>query len=203
MQTERTRSGSGAIVRTMLAFAVLVTVTHPTADHRGATRTPAAPQVLALTQSEAATPELSIVRTSVLASIPLHWRDLLPDWHIEFLGPRDHYRGRTSPESRHIEVYVRPDETFEELAHVTAHELGHAIDVTYLDDAERARFAEARGHTGHNAWWVADGADDFGSGAGDWAESFAWSQTGRLPWFSRLGPPPTAAQLDLMRTMFP
>lgn len=45
---------------------------------------------------------------------------------------------------------------------------------------------------------MADGANDTASGAGDWAEAFAWSQTRAGGYFSRVGPPPDGPLIELM-----
>ena len=73
-----------------------------------------------------------------------------------------------------------------------------AIDVTLLDDADHERWNETRGRAADAAWWVASGADDFSSGAGDWAECFAWSQLPSGRFYSRVGGPPTGDQLAVM-----
>lgn len=138
----------------------------------------------------------------VMARISFDWRRLLPGWQIQFVGPRQGYRGSTFPDRRVIQVYVRPEASLDEVAHVTAHEMGHAIDVTYFDDVDRSRFNLARGRSASSPWWVAPGATDFASGAGDWAESFAWSQVGSSGgWFSQLGSPPNPLQFELIAAL--
>ncbi len=135
----------------------------------------------------------------VMARISFDWRRLLPGWQIQFVGPRQGYRGSTFPDRRVIQVYVRADASLDEVSHVTAHEMGHAIDVTYFDDEDRGQFNLARGRSVSSPWWVAAGATDFASGAGDWAESFAWSQVGSSGgWFSLLGSPPNVLQMALI-----
>ena len=144
---------------------------------------------------------LAAMRTRVLGAISFPWGRRLDGWQIEFLGPRTGYRGATFPKRRTIEIYVSPELTADELVHTTAHELGHAVDVTLFDDDARSTWSAARGRSGVADWWVADGRDDFSSGSGDWAECFAWSQLPRGMWYSRLGLPPTAAQLRLMASL--
>jgi hypothetical protein len=132
---------------------------------------------------------------AALASVHFDWRHLLPGWTLAFLGPRSGLQGNTLPGSRRVEIYVRPTFTTGQLAQVIAHEIGHAVDVSYFDDADRRAFNVLRGRDPGAAWWVADGQSDFASGAGDWAESFAsWATGGLGTWASRLGPPPDAAQ---------
>lgn len=38
------------------------------------------------------------------------------------------------------------------LAHVLAHEIGHAVDGDYLDESERAEFSQIRGHDARQSW---------------------------------------------------
>ena len=144
---------------------------------------------------------LAAIRVRVLGAISFPWQQRLDGWQIEFLGPRTGFRGATFPKRRTIEIYVSPELATDDLVHTTAHELGHAVDVTLFDDAARATWSAARGSSGIAEWWVADGRDDFSSGSGDWAECFAWSQLPRGMWYSRLGLPPTAAQLRLLASL--
>jgi hypothetical protein len=131
--------------------------------------------------------------------VSFDWRTALPGWTIQFVGPRPGLRGATFPQARVVQVYVRADESVPDIAHAFAHELGHAVDVTYLDDQDRAAFNVARGRPADFGWWVAPAADDFASGAGDWAECFAWTMTaGRGGFYSRLGPPPSAGVMALI-----
>jgi hypothetical protein len=132
---------------------------------------------------------------AALAAVHFDWRNLLPGWTLAFLGARSGLQGNTLPGLRRIEIYVRSSFTTGQLAQVIAHEIGHAVDVTYFDDADRQAFNVLRGRVPGAGWWVADGQSDFASGAGDWAESFAaWATGGLGTWASRLGPPPDAAQ---------
>jgi len=141
------------------------------------------------------------MRRDVLARIAFPWQEVLPGWRIEFLPERKGYRGSTFPKQRLIQVYLRPGLSVDDYVHVTAHELGHAVDVTLLDAADHQRWNEARGRPADADWWVASGADDFSSGAGDWAECFAWWQMPRGRFYSRVGPVPSDAQLALMAAL--
>jgi hypothetical protein len=131
--------------------------------------------------------------------VTFDWRDALPGWTIQFTGPRAGMRGATFPAQKVVQVYVRSGESAADLAHAFAHELGHAVDVTYMNDQVRAEFNQARGRPATFGWWVAPGADDFASGAGDWAECFAWTMTNGVGGFySKLGPPPNASVMALI-----
>ena len=140
-------------------------------------------------------PQMREIASQALGLIAYDWQNSLPGWELRFLDARAGYRGLTYPEERVIEVYLRSDDTPQSLAHVVAHELGHAVDVTWFDDTDRATWLSARGVDPRTPWFVADGASDFSSGTGDFAESFAWWQVGPPAWFSDLGPPPSVEQL--------
>ena len=79
-----------------------------------------------------------------LGLISFDWRNGLPGWELRFLDGRSGYRGLTYPDAEVIEVFVRPGDTPEGLAHVVAHEMGHAVDVARLTDVDRAVWSAAR-----------------------------------------------------------
>lgn len=143
-------------------------------------------------------PQTRDVAARALGLIAFDWQVGLPGWELRFLDGRSGFRGLTYPESRVIEVFVRNSDTPESLAHVVAHELGHAIDVTRLDDGERSRWAATRGFGARVGWWVPSGGSDFGSGAGDFAESFAWWQAGAGHWYGQLAPPPSPLDVAVL-----
>ena len=111
-----------------------------------------------------------------LALIDLDLEQAFPGWTVEFHGAVDGFRGLTFAHEQRIEVYVQPTDSAEFLASIVAHELGHAFDLTYLDDATRIEWMDARGIT--TQWWVGDRVADFGAGQGDFAEAFANHFTG-------------------------
>jgi hypothetical protein len=134
-----------------------------------------------------------------LGLVDYDWQRRLPGWQIRFLPGRSGVRGLTYPDARVIEVFVRDSDSPESLAHVVAHELGHAVDVTHLDEGERAAWRSARGIDPGRPWFPgASGASDFSSGAGDFAESFAWRTAGGGGWYSDLGPPPDAVETAIL-----
>jgi hypothetical protein len=138
------------------------------------------------------------VASDALGLIAYDWQGSLPGWELRFLDPRPGYRGLTYPDERVVEVYVRQGDTPYVLAHVIAHELGHAVDVTWFDGADRARWTAARQLGAGTTWFVDSGGADFASGAGDFAESFAYWQVGPPAWFGELAPPPTVEQLQVL-----
>ena len=141
---------------------------------------------------------LRTTASQALGLVRYDWQRRLPGWQVRFLPGRSGYRGLTYPDDRVIEVFVRGNDTPAELSHVIAHELGHAADVTYLNDRERDAWRSARGIGAATPWFPGvSGATDFSSGAGDFAESFAAVHTG-VGWFSELGPPPDPSQAALL-----
>jgi hypothetical protein len=138
------------------------------------------------------------VASQALGRIRFDWRTVLAGWQVRFLPGRTGLRGSTFPDTKVIEVYVRRGDDAASLSHVIAHEMGHAVDVSRLGDAQRSAWSAARGYGASVPWFpTADGARDYATGAGDWAESFARWQTG-VGWYSELGPPPDALQTVLM-----
>ncbi len=127
------------------------------------------------------------------ALLPFDWEAALPGWRITYAGSHDRFRGLTFPYDQTIEMYVRADDTPESLAGILAHELGHAVDVTHFKDADRDEWLEARGIPA-TQWWPDAYASDFETGAGDFAEAFAYWALGD-PTSSRVGGTPTTGQL--------
>ena len=105
------------------------------------------------------------------ALIAFDYHSVLDGWTFEYGGPRDGYRGNTNTVSRTISVYVGEYDTPQVVAEVIAHEVGHALDIMYLDDDTRIEWMEMRGVT--EGWWPHSGASDFHVGAGDYAEAVA------------------------------
>jgi hypothetical protein len=132
-----------------------------------------------------------------LTAISYPWEDRLPGWSITFEQGRSGLYGLTLVDDKHIEIYVRTDQTDDLLVHIVAHELGHAVDVTLNDGPDRRRWQGARGIE-DEPWWPDAAASDFRTGAGDFAESFAYWQTRTGNYRSKLGPVPDDAQLSLM-----
>ncbi len=163
---------------------------------------PSAPAAVAQADVQAGPQPPAARVEAALALVAYDWRNLLPGWTIEISSGRTGLMGLTRTAERQIEIYVRPSMSTDALAHVVAHEIGHAVDLTYLDAESRGAFQMLRGRAAASRWWAADGANDFATGAGDWAESFAFMVTGgRGTWGSELGPPPGLAQQAAMREL--
>ncbi|MEM7275386.1 MAG: hypothetical protein AAF547_20090 [Actinomycetota bacterium] len=134
---------------------------------------------------------------AALAMVSYPWEQLLGDWSIEFLDGRPGLYGLTLVPERRIEIYVRDDQSRDLLAHVIAHELGHAVDVTFNDGPDRRAWEGARG-IHDSPWWPGNGTTDFSTGAGDFAESFAAWQVGSSAFRSTLAEPPNDEQIELL-----
>ncbi len=132
------------------------------------------------------------------ALLPFDWEEVLPGWTIVYRGPDNGFRGLTYPYDKTIEMFVRDDDTPQSLAGILAHELGHAIDVTYFGDDERDDWKDARGIDAQ--WWPDAYASDFQSGAGDFAEAFAY-WTMNDPSSSQIAGTPTPAQLTTLQDL--
>lgn len=128
------------------------------------------------------------------ALIHQDWQTMLPGWKVEYKGDLQGYQGMTNRLEKTIEIYVDADDSPAEVAGVLAHELGHAVDVTYLDNETRVAWLEARGMP--SIWWAGEGLDDFSVGAGDFAEAVAHLWTGS-PTYSDHGDL-TGAQMDFV-----
>jgi hypothetical protein len=134
-----------------------------------------------------------------LRRITYPWAQL--GYTITFLGAEPGFLGKTFPASRHIEIYVRPNESLDMLTHVLAHEIGHAIDKTYGDDSRRARWVQLRGINPQVPWFGCPACRDFATPAGDFAETFAYWQAGPAD-YSQMAPPPSSAALAQLVPLF-
>jgi hypothetical protein len=142
------------------------------------------------------------VVAAALSLVRYDWAARLPGWELRFLEGRRGVRGLTYTQRRVIEVFVRPGDTPVGLAHVVAHELGHAVDLTLLTPLERDLWRQGRGQGPGTVWFPgAPGQSDFATGAGDFAEAFAWLHGPGGQWSGELGPPPSAAQAVLMAVL--
>lgn len=163
-------------------------------------------------------------RTATTGSVPAAVPDG-PDWErrqgeaalalVRYPWPRLGYRitfradandgvvAVNYPDRRHIEVSVRRGMSLLDLAHVIAHELGHAYDVQYNDDRIRNEWKAARGFPDRAGWVDANAGEDFGLPGGDYAEVFAyWALGGRGLFKSELAPVPSPPELERLAKKF-
>lgn len=147
---------------------------------------------------EIAEPALAELVEEATAQIAFDWPKRLRGWSVEFLPGNSAVAGFTWTAQRRIEVFVRPGDDAKSLARVLAHEIGHAIDVSYNRPSDRAAWLEIRGLDSSTPWWPESRSADFHTGAGDFAECVAYWLLGPGDFRSELGPEPTAPQLDLL-----
>jgi hypothetical protein len=126
--------------------------------------------------------------------VSFDWKSALPGWRFRFLAARKGYLAITFREERRIDVYVRMDRSEPAIAHDIAHELGHAVDVTYLNDEDRQEILQIRRLPPATAWWAQ-------TGAGDFAETFAMMFAPRVKFYSELGDEPTADELQKIESI--
>lgn len=169
--------------------------TSSTTTSTSSTSTSAAPAVALATVQ---TPQQLGAQAEAL--LPFDWQQVLPGWKINYLGQNDRFRGLTYPYEKSIDMFVRDTDTPQSLAGILAHEIAHAIDVEHFDDGDRNDWRNARG-IGGAPWWPDAYAGDFQTGAGDFAESFAYWALGDAS-SSQLGGNPTANQLALIDQLF-
>lgn len=133
-------------------------------------------------------------------AIEYPWREELSGWQIEFVVGAGNIAGYTWSREERIEVFVRPGATSSDLARILAHELGHAVDVSKNSGDDRRDWLTAR-NTPDAPWWPGNGAADFATGAGDFAEAFAVWQVGDADYRGELAPAPTSEQLELLEQL--
>jgi hypothetical protein len=121
---------------------------------------------------------------------------------IEFLPGMPGYFGRGFHEQHRIEIYVRNSQSDADLAHVVAHEIGHAVDWMYHTPARDRQWLLLRGVDPATEWAPCPFCPDFGAPSGDFAESFALWQLGQTSFAGTLAPRPTAAQLQELSKLF-
>ncbi|MDH3706460.1 MAG: hypothetical protein OES57_10360 [Acidimicrobiia bacterium] len=132
-----------------------------------------------------------------IAEIGYPWPSRFPSWTIDVAGSRSGVRALTYPDQRRVSLFVRPDDTVDDLRRILAHELGHVADLELNDEADRQRWRAARGVGDGVPWWPDGTSFDFDTLAGDFAEGFAaWLEGSSSQ--SRVGGPLTADQLALM-----
>jgi hypothetical protein len=123
---------------------------------------------------------------AALAQLDYPWEAL--GYRIEFLPGRAGYLGMTFPERRTIEIYVRPGLAVDEIARNTAHEIGHAFDLSRNTPASRSLYLQLRGIEATGGWLACRGCTDLSTPAGDFAETFSfWLMDGAFPSRSQLG----------------
>lgn len=107
------------------------------------------------------------------------------------------------PAQQRIEVYVRPGDSVALVAFDIAHEIGHAVDFTHGTTERRALYRTLRGIDATAPWYGCSGCSDLATPAGDYAEVFAYWQTGSGgPFASKLAGIPSPATLAALVPLF-
>jgi hypothetical protein len=136
-----------------------------------------------------------------LSLISFPWQDL--HYEIVFMPARPGLRAMTFRKTHTIEVYVRPADDVRLLAYDIAHELGHAIDMTYNTKEIREKWMELRGIDPATPWFGCNECTDFNTPAGDFAETFALLVVGPEHFAGRIAPPPSLDQAPVLAAFFP
>lgn len=140
------------------------------------------------------------VGAAAVAQLDYPWEEL--GWDIVFEQGRPGYLGLAIGPERRIEIYVRPHHSVTDVAHTLAHELGHAVDLTYGTEYRRAEYRRMRGLSDKADWFGCDSCSDYATPAGDFAEVFEYWLLGGGDYRSRLAGPPSAERLNAISTLF-
>ncbi len=132
-------------------------------------------------------------RQAVLELIHYPWEDL--GFNVVFMGSRSGYRAMTLTARHRIEIYVRPRDGALNQAYDLAHELGHAFDLKNNNEDRRRKWLALRGIDPSTPWFGCDACPDYGTPAGDFAETFAFLLLGPGNFHSMMAPLPTANQI--------
>ena len=123
-------------------------------------------------------------------------------WSVQFLSGRSGYLGLAIGEERRIEIYVRSTHGVSDVAHTLAHELGHAVDLTYGSAYRRREYRRLRGFSSDHTWFGCDACTDYATPAGDFAEVFEYWLLGGGDYRSQLAGAPDSTTLEYISTLF-
>jgi hypothetical protein len=133
-------------------------------------------------------------KEAVLSLIHYPWEDL--GFKVVLKGSRLGYRAMTLTGRQRIELYVRPGENAWMQAFDLAHEFGHAFDLKYNNGNRHRKWCELRGIDPSTPWFGCDACPDYGTPAGDFAETFAYLLLGPGSYHSTMAPAPKADQVQ-------
>ena len=123
-------------------------------------------------------------------------------WTVRFLPGRSGFLGLAIGETRRIEIYVRSSHGVDEVAHTLAHEVGHAVDLSYGSDYRRSEYRRMRGLSPDAEWFGCDACTDYATPAGDFAEVFEYWLLGGGDFRSQMAGAPDPQTLDYLSTLF-
>lgn len=185
-------TGIVVAVAVLIAFLGIETAPESIADElapAGLVAVEPAPPIRIASGATATSPDVSVELSerAVAIEAELDWdfRSALPAWEVVYADAHPRWRGITNSVERTVTLFDRESTTVSDAAAVLAHELGHAIDLEFLDDTDRLAWLELRGID--VPWWADEGRADFSVGAGDFAEAVAAHLVG-APSRSDFGP---------------
>jgi hypothetical protein len=123
-------------------------------------------------------------------------------WEIRFLPGRTGFLGLAIGPKRRIEIYVRSTQSVTDIAHTLAHEVGHAVDLTYGTGYRHREYLRMRGFDLDTEWFGCDECSDYATPAGDFAEVFEYWLLGGGDFRSQLGSPPDTQRLEEISHLF-
>lgn len=136
--------------------------------------------------------------------------DAFPGWTFEVRGPQSGAGGSSNPATSTLVVHATPGRTYDDYIVTALHELGHVVDMEWMDEARRDSYRDMRGMGEDTAWVRGAGehplADErWHYGAEDFAEVIAtWLTMGEhTPRTGSLVPAPTATDIDALIDMIP
>lgn len=185
-------------VTTTTAAPVPTTIPAPPTTHVTAPPTTTAPRAVA--SSQGAT--LQERGEAALALINYPWERL--GYRIDFQGGVAGVLGETNSTTHVITIFIRSGQSSLTIARTIAHEMGHALDFSLTTVSEARQYLAIRNLPYAVTDWypTCDGCTDFGSPAGDFAETFAYYLLGPGDFRSLIGPEPTAEQLSQLGDVF-
>jgi len=150
--------------------------------------------------SEETLPAYEVAGSQALKEVNWNWQPIIHDWSVKFHPGRQGYLGVTDMKKQCIDIWIRQDQTPQEVAATLVHEFAHAFDHLYLTPDLRAKWLAVRGLSTNTPWYPScRDCSDYRFGAGDFAESVSWTLQGSVMKFSsRLGPPPNISQQALI-----
>ncbi len=152
-------------------------------------------------KSEETLPAYEVAGAQALKEVNWNWQPIINNWKVRFHAGRQGYLGLTDLTEQSIDIWIRQEQTPQEVAATFVHEFAHAFDRLFLTPNLRVKWLAARGLSTKTPWYPPCRAcSDYRFGAGDFAESVSWTLQGSVMKFrSRLGPPPNISQQALIQ----